>query len=163
MPKADQLAVEDKDAKLVGAFDCAFEPAHCRHCTDRKLIVLPAKPRETKPLSKMHSQRPGFSVERSFFKTADRTQKTEAKSLRSIGVGQADLPLIGLTDKDVRMIALPSAETTAEFRDRAYAITERTHLDKRERQFVGIRCELLCISFLDGLAASYNGKLWMTG
>jgi hypothetical protein len=43
-------------------------------------------------------------VERSFFKAADRTQKIEAKSRRSIGVGHANLPVIGITNMDRRVV-----------------------------------------------------------
>jgi hypothetical protein len=77
-----------------------------------------------------------------------------SRSHRSIGVGHADLPVIGLMDRNLRVLALSGAKSRTEFRDRAYVINDCKQLNKIERQFAGIRCEVGGIPLLDGFPAA---------
>ena len=67
---------------------------------------------------------------------------------RSIGVGHADLPGIGVTSKDRYCVALPCHDFI--FRDRAYIVADWVNLNNLAVEG-GWRCESLSIPFLDGL------------
>ena len=70
--------------------------------------------------------------------------------LRSIGVGHADLPGIGVASIDCYCVTLPHRDSI--FRDHAYVVADGVHLNNLAIN-VKWRCEIGCIPFLDGLLA----------